>query len=301
MSDIELAQSVSAEMAKPNIVLDATMLDTFQSCPYKFWCRFVRNKGPQEKAKALDRGSVGHMALEGYYKALQLGCDYSECIQAMRSSFAEAMMQSELDDETETHLNRSLHQVVEYYRTADKQFEIVAVEQPFMYKLTETEDVNIFMTGKIDLLVNDEKYTNLPIDHKFRERDSKLADRRLNTQFINYANAVGSNFLIVNKVGLQKTLSESERFKRTPLSFDPVYKQQWIDEVVIPAATLYLECCATDKWPLNLTSCDKFNRLCEYYEICDSSGQDSKVFKLEANFIDVPAWDVTDVMTKREH
>jgi hypothetical protein len=73
--------------------------------------------------------------------------------------------------------------------------------------------------------------------------------------------------------------------------------QQWKDNV-IRVMMHYIDCVAENSWPLNETSCDKFNRMCEYYDVCDSSGQESKDFKLEMNYTLTTPWDVTKVLRK---
>jgi hypothetical protein len=60
----------------------------------------------------------------------------------------------------------------------------------------------------------------------------------------------------------------------------------------------YLTCVAENYWPETPTSCNKFQRLCEYYSICDSSGDEAKMFKLENNYVEVEEWDVTSSMSK---
>jgi hypothetical protein len=60
----------------------------------------------------------------------------------------------------------------------------------------------------------------------------------------------------------------------------------------------YLQCEAEGYWPTNETSCDKFHRQCEYYEVCLSSGEEAKVFKLNNNFKQIPAWDVSAALKK---
>ena len=106
---------------------------------------------------------------------------------------------------------------------------------------------------------------------------------------------------MINRIGLQdpnvkKPLSAEEKFKRLPLSYDPTYIADWKSNLTTMILQEYVTCVATDKWPEKPTSCNKFNRLCEYYSICDSSGQDSKDQKLENNYVEVAPWDVTSKM-----
>ena len=191
----------------------------------------------------------------------------------------------------------------DYWRAEDENcLEVLAVEQPFAYTLFEDDSIRIIISGKIDLLVNynaighNASYERLPIDHKTFSRDSIVL--RKSNQFINYSAAVDSNYLVVNRIGLydpniKNPKTAEERFKRLPLSYDPIYIQDWKDNLTKMLLNEYLSCVAEDSWPEKPTSCNKFNRLCEYFDICDSSGKEAKVFKLEANYVIIDEWDVT--------
>lgn len=288
---------------KVNIILDASKIDLFETCPARYNFRHNHNKGLSlaYKAKALDMGSLAHGGLEVYYKMLAEGSDYSTRMNAALMKIRELSSNPEESnsspEEVETILN-AIEQSCDYWRSEDENnLEILAVEQPFAYELFSDDDIRIIISGKIDLLVNfkgigrQQSYEGLPIDHKTFSRDSMLL--RKSNQFINYCNAVGSNYLVVNRIGLQKTVKAEEKFKRLPLSYDPVYIQDWKNNLIKMIMQEYLSCIAENYWPEKPTSCNKFNRLCEYYKICDSSGQDSKDFKLENEYVLQTPWDVT--------
>jgi len=119
----------------------------------------------------------------------------------------------------------------------------------------------------------------------------------MSNQFRNYVNALNSNFLLVNKIGFQTTLKPHEKFTRIPLSFDPLYMDQWKYNV-IKTMEHYVECLADGYWPMNETSCDKFNRKCEYYDVDDSSGKEAAEYKLATLFKDGEPWDVTKILKR---
>lgn len=278
-------------MSKIDIVLDATMLDTFMSCAAKFNMRFKMNKTTEKKVAALDKGSLVHAGMEGYYKSLKEHQRYTDCVDAgVQDIRILAATDSDLEPSEVSRIVDVCIDNWDYWRVADQRFEILEVERPFVYNLHEDDKVRILMIGKIDLLVNDNTYLNLPFDHKSYERDFPV--KRLTNQFINYSNAVGSNYLMVNRIGFQKTVARELKYKRVPLSYDPLIIEQW-KQNVIKWAYLYLEYEMIGQWPMNLTSCDKYNRLCEYYEVCDSSGEESKIYKLTANFKTDKPWDVS--------
>lgn len=288
---------------KANIVLDASKIDLFETCPARFNFRHNHNRTLPliHKAKALDRGTLAHEGLAVYYSMLAEGIHYNERIEACLMKIRELScnpLESNSEPEDVLILLKAIEECCSYWRPEDENsLEILAVEQAFAYTLFEDESVRIIISGKIDLLVNftaigrGSNYANLPMDHKTFERDSVTL--RKSNQFINYCNAVGSNYLVVNRIGLQKTKSAEERFKRLPLSYDPVYIADWKSNLTKMILNEYLSCIATGDWPEKPTSCNKFNRLCEYYSICDSSGQDSKDLKLESEYIEAEIWDVT--------
>lgn len=288
---------------KANIVLDASKIDLFETCPARYNFRHNHNRGLPiiKKAKALDLGTLAHEGLGVYFERLGKGEDYSTRIEACLMKIREISSnpeESNVEPEEVSALLKAVEESCDYWRAEDENcLEVLAVEQPFAYELFSDDSVRIILSGKIDLLVNfngigrNSSYQGLPIDHKTYSRDSTVL--RKSNQFINYCAAVGSNYLVVNRIGLQKTKSSEERFKRLPLSYDPIYIQDWKNNLIHMILQEYLSCVAEGHWPEKPTSCFKFNRICEYYNICDSSGQDAKDNKLENEFVLQTPWDVT--------
>ena len=289
--------------AKVNIVLDASKIDLFETCPARYNFRHNHNKGLAlvHKAKALDMGSLAHAGLEVYYRGLAEGLHYDDRMNACLMKIRELSSnpeESNSEPEEVAVILKAIEESSDYWRAEDENcLEVLAVETPFAYTLFEDDTVRIIISGKIDLLVNFKgigrasSYEGLPIDHKTFSRESMLL--RKSNQFINYCNAVGSNYLVVNRIGLQKTKTAEERFKRLPLSYDPIYIADWKQNLTKMILQEYLACIADDYWPEKPTSCNKFMRLCEYYSICDSSGQDAKDNKLENEYVLQTPWDVT--------
>lgn len=291
--------------SKVNIVISASSLDLFLLCKARFNYRTNLKKVLPlvQKSRSLDLGSLAHIGYETYFKSLAIGMHYQDRMQASLMKIREIasdpetsnILAEENGNEAFTHLLNTFEQNCDYWRHEDEHLEILAVETPFDYILFEDDYVRLIVSGKIDLLVNvpplgrNSGYSNLPFDHKTYSRDFPLY--RLSNQFINYAAVCNSNFLIVNRVGLQKSLKPEEKFKRVPLSYDPLIIQEWKDNTIKTILDEYLNCVREDSWPMNFTSCYKFNRLCEYYEVCDSSGKEAKIWKLESNYVDAPKWD----------
>jgi len=289
--------------AKANIILDASKIDLFETCPARYNFRYNHNKTLPlvQKASALDKGTLAHEGLAVYFAALANEKHYDDRMQATLMKIREFSSNPDISNvdphEVETILS-AVEQSCDYWRAEDENcLEVLAVETPFAYVLFEDDSVRIIISGKIDLLVNfkgigrNASYQNLPIDHKTFSRDSVV--HRKSNQFINYCNAVGSNYIVINRIGLAKTTKAEDKFKRLPLSYDPIYIADWRENLIKMLLNEYLTCIASGAWVEKPTSCNKFNRLCEYYSICDSSGQDSKDNKLETEYVDGEVWDVT--------
>lgn len=303
---IEPATSTS----KVNIILDMSKFDLFLMCQYRYYIRYVLEKtSDSKKNESLDRGSLIHEGMDRYYSLLAQGVRFQdrvhEGIMKMRS-FAADPSNSDLDLEEIDHLVNVFQQNVEYWRFEDEHLDILLVEQPFAFVLFEDDYVRIIISGKIDLLVNVPAiggragYTNLPIDHKTFSRSFET--HRLTNQFQCYASAVNSNYLLVNKIGLHKLDGKSpmppeEKFIRVPLSYDKAILEDWKQNVLQVIQDEYFQCLATGRWHQNMTSCDKFNRRCEYFQVCDSSGQEAKLWKLN-NLGPASPWDVTAKLIK---
>jgi hypothetical protein len=283
--------------AKINIVLDATMLDTFLSCPAKFNMRFNMNKVTTIKANPLDKGGIVHVGNENYYKSIKMGLPFDK---ALDNGLVAARIElSSNSDLSTAEGNRCLEVIEEnliFWKQADQSFTINQVEKSFAYVLYEDETFRIVMIGKIDLLISDNNYTNLPVDHKTYSRDFPV--HRKTNQFCNYSYALKSNFLLVNRIGFQTSLKPKDKYKRVPLSYDKAFHEQWRQNV-IKWCMHYYDCVQTNDWPMNDTSCDKYNRLCEYYDVCDTSGNETKIYKLDVNFKTDTPWDVSKVLGQR--
>lgn len=293
---------ITHENGKVNIVLDASKLDMFLLCEARYNYRYNLKRAlpVHQKSRSLDSGSIAHMGLEVYYNKLKEGLHYNDrmqaCLLAMRVATADPAL-SALDPEEAAIVMKATEESCDYWRADDEMLEILAVETPFAYVLWEDDTVRIIISGKIDLLVNQPAlgrnagYTGLPKDHKTNSRSFEAP--RLSNQFMNYCVATNSHYIEINKIGLQTSLPAEAKYLRPVYSYDDPILEDWKQNTARIIMGRYLECIGTNEWNMNFTSCLKFNRLCEYYEVCDSSGQEAKDFKLSGNYVEAEEWDVT--------
>jgi len=267
-------------MSKLNVVFDMSKYDLFLLCEERYNLRHNVLIGKPGKPEQMDRGSLCHVGFEVYYEALK----------------NKIALPVAADNEAINRVIDVMEEYFDYWQTQDQNLVINEVEQPFMYELFSTDEVRLFLSGKIDLVVSDNVYDHEPWDHKTYDRTYAVG--RMNNQFKNYCTFTKSNYLTVNKVGFQKTLKPHEKFLRPRLTYDPIMLEEWRQNVITVLMNKYLTCVAENKWPMNETSCEKWNRKCEYYEICDSSGLQAKNWKINSNYIKLEPWDVTAVMRK---
>lgn len=288
--------------------MDATLLDTFQTCECKYDYRFNQLRVTEEQAKPLDRGGLIHYGEEAYWTSLksdpgkwELAVDRG--LLSIRRTAAE---KSDLSNDEITVILDKVEESFRVWRAKDISLEILEVERPFMFTLYEDEKFRLILIGKIDLLVNDyPNYMNLPIDHKSYERDFPL--RRNTNQFTLYSYAMQSNYLMVNRIGMadsigvgtRRSKDPADRHKRPILSYDKLFWDTWKKETV-EWMFKYYECIRTGTWLRNRTSCDKFNRKCEYLEqVCDRSGEESQRQALASFYKQGEKWDVSSVLAKK--
>lgn len=284
-------------MSKVNIVFDMSKYDLFLLCEARFNYRHNLNIGLPGKNQALDRGQLVHAANEIYYQALKDKKPFAEASNMALSKIREVgVISTDLDNDMINRVIDVMEEYYDYWQIADQSFVIEAVEQPFLEELYSDDDVRIFVAGKIDLVFSDNRYQNEPLDHKSYDRSYEVG--RMSNQFKCYSYVLKNNYLTVNKIGFQKTLKPHQKFIRTKISFDPLIHEEWKQNVITVLMNKYLTCVAENKWPMNETSCEKFNRRCEFYEICDASGLPAKNYKINANYIKLEPWDVTRAMKK---
>jgi hypothetical protein len=278
-----------------NIVLDASMLDTIQTCEWKFNQRYNENRTALRKAHPLDRGECLHIGEEIYWNSLKNGIAWETAVNSGLMHIRIALTKSDMTSEQGERVLEVFEENHTFWKTEDLGMQILEVEKPFAYVLWQNETYRLIMIGKIDLIVSDNKDPIKIIDHKGYDRDFPI--KRWQNQGCNYCNALSVHYIWFNRIGFQTSLKLRDKHRRIPVTYDSVYLAQWRDEV-IRWALRYYEDATNNDWPRNPTSCDKFNRLCEYYEVCDTSGEENRIYKLKNNFNIAEKWDPTKSMKK---
>lgn len=276
--------------------MDMSQYDMFLLCAYRYRNRYKLDLAPITKGEALDRGTIIHVGCEAYYDSLKSGAKYEYAVDsALLKMKAAFVSESDLSNDEANRLLDVMEEYFDYWRVADQGFEILGVEESFMDLIHEDEEIRLYLAGKIDLITSDDRYPKLVRDHKSFSRSGPVNE--MSNQFKNYCHATGTVIMEVNRIGLQKTLKPHEKFLRVPISYTPDILESWRKNVVANIMW-YLQCEASNVWPTNETSCDKFNRRCEYYDVCTSSGEEAKQYKLMTDFKKTEPWDVTKILKR---
>src|SRR5260370_16252312 len=77
---MEKKMSVEILKTKANIILDASKIDLFETCPARYDFRHNHNKSLPiiQKNKSLDLGGLAHEGLAVYYRLLKEGVHFAE-------------------------------------------------------------------------------------------------------------------------------------------------------------------------------------------------------------------------------
>ena len=284
------------------IVVDSQKLSMIQNCACKYDYVFNKNLVPIEQAFAIERGSLIHHMLETYHILLKYKSRWSlstpenpkaawtlrdviKC--CIRVGEYAALRMSIQIEEVEEAVNTFV-EYINFWHDKDK-YEILAVERVGSKILYEDEELVIIYETKIDLITRSPGLDILPWDTKTYSRRSPI--NTLDNQFIGYCWMLDTRNIIVNKVGFQKTLPPDKKYYREMLS----YPKQVIDSWAVNAVWWIRHLLAlqnSNEWPQNFTSCVKFNKDCQFMEVCKQP-QELRGWKAAQLFnISEETWDI---------
>lgn len=258
--------------------VDGTQLDFMDSCWEKYNLAMIQRWKPNEKAPALETGDLIHQMAKHYYQEKQRGRwtltpevhghVLLECALLARREG----VKMELDHEDVEIAINSFCGHCRFWEADGLQ--VLAVEAPFSKLLYEQPDrpgvegIQIIYEGIVDLYGAFPNQTPIVIDHKSESRKSTPSE--LSNQFTGYAWAFGIEEVIINKIGLQTSLEDKDKFRRIWLQYrDPAIIEEWkrdTIETILEAVERY----KLDRWPRNRTSCDKYSG-CIYKKVCRAS------------------------------
>ena len=246
------------------ITISPSSLNEAMICMRKFNFAVLQRYRPAfgQASTALEEGGMAHKILERHYNMMKEGVAYSDIVQECNTFGRSLCMGYNLAPEDIETVIRSYTQYAAVYK--NDVYKPVHVEQPFSIVLFESPTLKILFEGKIDLIAEHLQSGELTLfDHKIETRFSEPGI--LNNQFIGYPYALGFDKIIVNKVGMQKTVPLVRKFRRYTLFATPHLKENWAKWAIW--WTVFVDSNAQrGEFPPNFTSC--WN--CRYSDVCEA-------------------------------
>jgi hypothetical protein len=283
-------------MSKQVLMIDSQLLNIFQECPAKFYYNFILNVRPLFKPEAFDKGDLLHHMLKFHYKQIKhnqlcqannLSADgvkiipYNEITKTCIKKAEKHLLKLDLDVGLGQEIIKVYEQYAEYYK--NESWQILEVEKPFAKVIFEDETLKIVYVGIIDLL------THVAIvDHKSSSRRGQTSG--LSNQFMGYAWAFNLHNVVINKVGLQKTLKPEEKFERPTKSYPAAIIEEWKNNTINVAKTMfvYINNIPDMMNKRNYTSCDKYSG-CIFQEVCETTPE-AREFKISQKYQIGESW-----------
>lgn len=297
---------------KQNVVMDATLLSSLQTCEQKLQYRHGLNIKPNKgKSKSLEMGSLVHVILENFYKSILNKKSRLESISnglaagEFYYTHGELLTNEVINDDgmitpatyepltaIEIDDYKLILETVDLYfkRWENDSFVPVFVEHVIGKVIYEDESLRVLWKAKFDLVVD----TNdglMSMDHKTTARKSEYL--RLNNQFMGQCILTETRSVLINIIGFQTSLKPNERFTREVKSYTADQLAEWMSEVVYWSRYL-IALNETNYYPRRLTQCKTGYGKCDYYEnLCDvNPSMRSENIKLY--FKPAKEWDVVN-------
>lgn len=281
---------------KQIVAVDSQKLDALQNCMYFYNMKFVQNLVPVHTADYLERGGLLHHMLAVFYQMKryrgrwqQNGKTYADVVASCIIAGRQYGSKTELPI---TEIERTIEVFTEYtdFWENDGWECVEFVEAVGSKILYDSDELCILYEVKIDLGLSIYHGTNrtvTPVDHKHSK--ARKDPNELANQFKGYCWFLGTNNIIINEVGFQKTVKPVEKFRRHTIQYSDALLSEWVENSVW-WIRYGLGLIHEGQFPRNFTSCDKYAG-CEFkVNVC---GKDPEVreYKLRELY-QVHTWDV---------
>lgn len=282
---------------KKIIAVDSQKLDSMMACTYQYTKKF--GVSPDQPGLMLlqtpdyfERGGLMHAMFDPYYtmkkyrsRWSQNKRTYMDVINSCVTIGRHFSKKLELDIAEIEMCIDTFMQYTDFWEN-DSWNDIIAVENVGSKILYDSPDILILYEYKVDLILRlNGRIT--PVDHKSAK--SHREPNYLSNQFRGYCWALDCNNIIVNEVGFQKTKPPSEKFKRQLLSYSDSVINEWREDAIYWILHT-VDLIEREKYPRNVTSCDKFPK-CPFLENICAQDPDIRDFKILQNF-QPKIWDV---------
>lgn len=309
---------------KKNVILDATILTTVMGCGRLADLRFNHNLvAIGGKSNSLECGSIAHVFMEYYYKAIiggikrdqafgygitaaELyirgckGCtafvatpDVSKPTCGHKANEFPGVQNTPKDSEGFKvgwqWVLDTMDQYHIFYKNDHWQpLEVEVVKGKVLY---EDDEIRIMWKAKLDTTF-DTNQGIFPVDHKSMKQNRDT--NSMNNQFMGQCRIMDTNQVILNKVGWQTTLKPVDKFKRLPVCYSNSRLLEWQGETLPYYAKLLIMYAETGYYPPQHNHCEGKYGPCAFYEKVCSDSPENREAALRQYFMVGPEWNPTN-------
>jgi hypothetical protein len=289
------------------LAIDSTQISLFLECPKKWWWSFrqrLQRKG--QKRDALDKGSLVHWMMDGYYHSIHRGAKWQVALKETQEALARKdwLFLGTKEEEMISLLERLPKNEVDLIKDRFNQYAVnyhmadfvpltrngkPAIEVGFSVPIVDNSFYLFVLEGRLDFIAN---YNGIPVnvDHKSQAR--KKARHAMEVQFLNYSLATGINRMCINYFGLQKDFKAGETFRRDVFCYNPIQLRIWRQKL----ETIFYRMAHAiqmDYFDTNEFSCSggRGGWPCEFVEICKENVAPGVIqAKIKENYEERPLW-----------
>jgi hypothetical protein len=278
---------------KKNVIIDSQIFSTFQGCArlcdFRFNHHLVSIYG---KSKSLEMGSIVHVFMEYYYKAIIAGHFKSVAFEQGMEAASQYAKSPEVKntalDDRQWALKTCEQYIAHYKNDHWVPLEIEKVKGRIIY---EDDEIRVLWKSKFDM-ITDTNQGIYPVDHKtMSQRRDTLS---LNNQFKGQCVVQGTRGIFINKIGFQTSLKPEEKFTRAMISYSRDQLIEWQSVTVPFYAKLMIAYAENGYWPPNYNHCENKYGFCQFKDVCKAD-RNMREEELRKSFIVGDKWDVTNV------
>lgn len=316
MSD-EIQDTITIEVKKKNLAIDASMLSTFMSCGRLFDFRYnhnlVSNSG---KSNSLECGSLVHYIKEYYNKnrisgfarniSLAAGFTagqeyYFGCSDCKKLEQNEGCAQHKNDPfkgcqntplDSEGYLigyNYVIKTMEEYFlHYSNDSWVVLEAEVVKSKVLYEDDEIRVLWKAKIDEVVETPQGI-FSLDTKTMKQNRRSMSN--SNQFMGQCCIMGTNLVIIDKVGFQKTLPPKEKFVREIVPYSSGRLLEWQSVILPREAYKLINAYETGVWDPDFTNCENKYGYCQFYEHVCSGEPSMREENIRMHFVTGKVWD----------
>lgn len=283
------------------VALDSQIASAIQDCETLANLQFIEDWQSTVKKEAFEKGDIGHIALKHFYTTIMVAQglnaeDKLDKLQLIRESLNTAssvIPEQNIPVEEAERIVRITEGYFHHYQ--GEYLKVIAVERPFSKVLFEgeveinkrVEQLRIVYEGIIDLLAETDLNGLTVFDHKTQGSDYQLIAR--DNQFTGYAWAFNTNWVIGNRIGLQKSEPKHGRYRRQILSVSDPVKEQWRKNLV-RSVVRFLNSLENNDFEMNFAHCKVWGG-CPFIDVCNvAHDKDVQLHVLMQSFFKGKKW-----------